>query len=67
MGETFNMHGRDEKCIKNVVKPTGKRPLGRSRHRWEDNINMVVEELQPILSSQHATNNNIANWIFENP
>ena len=21
-------------------KPTGKRPLGRSRHRWEDNIKM---------------------------
>ena len=21
-------------------KPTGKRPLGRPRHRWEDNIRM---------------------------
>ena len=26
-------------------KPTGKRPLGRSRRRWEDNIRMDVEEL----------------------
>jgi hypothetical protein len=23
-----------------VCKPEGKRPLGRSRHRWEDNIIM---------------------------
>jgi len=23
-----------------VVKPEGKRPLGRPRHRWEDNIKM---------------------------
>ena len=23
--------------------PTGKRPLGRPRRRWEDNIRMVLE------------------------
>ena len=26
-------------------KPTGKRPLGRPRRRWEDNIRMVLEEI----------------------
>ena len=26
-------------------KPTGKRPLGRSRRRWEDNIRMDQEEI----------------------
>ena len=26
-------------------KPTGKRPLGRPRRRWEDNIRMGLEEL----------------------
>ena len=26
-------------------KPTGKRPLGRPRRRWEDNINMDLEEI----------------------
>ena len=26
-------------------KPTGKRPLGRPRHRWEDNIRMDIEEI----------------------
>ena len=25
--------------------PTGKRPLGRSRHRWEDNIRMDLKEI----------------------
>ena len=25
-------------------KPTGKRPLGRPRRRWEDNIRMDVED-----------------------
>ena len=26
-------------------KPTGKRPLGRLRRRWEDNIRMVLNEI----------------------
>ena len=26
-------------------KPEGKRPLGRSRRRWEDNIKMDLEEV----------------------
>ena len=26
-------------------KPTGKRPLGRPGHRWEDNIRMDLEEI----------------------
>ena len=26
-------------------KPTRKRPLGRSRHRWQDNIRMDLEEI----------------------
>jgi hypothetical protein len=28
-----------------VGKPEGKRPLGRPRHRWEDNIKMDLREL----------------------
>ena len=27
------------------VKPIGKRPLGRPRHRWEDNIRMDLKEI----------------------
>jgi hypothetical protein len=28
-----------------VGKPEGRRPLGRSRHRWEDNIKMDLREI----------------------
>jgi len=28
-----------------VGKPEGKKPLGRTRHRWEDNINMDLQEV----------------------
>jgi hypothetical protein len=28
-----------------VGKPEGKRPLGRPRHRWEDNIKMDLHEV----------------------
>ena len=34
-------------------KPTGKRPLGRPRRRWEDNIRMDLEEI-------HI---NAGNWV----
>jgi hypothetical protein len=29
-----------------VRKPEGKRPLGRPRHRWEDNIKMDIKEVE---------------------
>jgi len=28
-----------------VGKPEGKRPFGRPRHRWEDNIKMNLQEV----------------------
>jgi hypothetical protein len=28
-----------------VWKPEGKRPLGRSRRRWEDNVRMDLQEV----------------------
>jgi hypothetical protein len=28
-----------------VGKPEGKRPLGRPRHRWEDNIKIDLREI----------------------
>ena len=34
-------------------KPTGKRPLGRPRRRWEDNIRMDLEEI----------GNNAGTWV----
>jgi hypothetical protein len=37
-----------------VGRPKGKRPLGRPRHRWEDNIKMDLRE----------TGISGANWIW---
>ena len=36
-----------------IGKPTGKRPLGRPRRRWEDNIRMDLEEISI----------NAGNWV----
>jgi hypothetical protein len=37
----------DERGLYRVLvgKPEGKRPLGRSRRRWEDNIKMDFQEV----------------------
>jgi hypothetical protein len=39
MGEDIGMHSML------VGKPEGKRPLGRPRHRWEDNIKIDLREV----------------------
>ena len=39
MGERIGLH----RVL--MGKPEGKRPLGRPRHRWEDNIKMDLQEL----------------------
>ena len=35
------------RCVHKVLvgKPEGKRPLGRPRNRWEDNIKMDLQEV----------------------
>jgi hypothetical protein len=39
--------GGEEKVVYRVLvwKPEGKRPLGRPRRRWEDNIRMNLQEV----------------------
>ena len=32
-----------------VGKPEGKRPLGRPRRRWEDNIKMDLQEVGQVV------------------
>jgi hypothetical protein len=44
MGGAYCTHGRDEKYKMLIVKPEGKRPLGRPRCRWEDNIRRDLGE-----------------------
>jgi hypothetical protein len=37
--------GEEQKFLPHLVgKPVGKRPLGRPRHRWRDNIRKGLEE-----------------------
>jgi hypothetical protein len=40
-------HMREGKGVYRVLirRPKGKRPVGRPRHRWEDNIKMDLKEI----------------------
>jgi hypothetical protein len=40
VGGQCRTHGGDEKCAHLGLEPEVKRPLGRPRSRWEDNINV---------------------------
>ena len=40
-------YGGGERCAQGSGgKPEGKRPLGRPRYRWEDNIKMDLQEVR---------------------
>ena len=43
-------------------KPTGKRPLGRHRHRWEDNIRMDLEKIGINVGNWVCSAQNRDNW-----
>ena len=46
MGGACGPYGGRERSVRVLVgKPEGKRPLGRPRRRWEDNIKMDLEEV----------------------
>jgi hypothetical protein len=47
MGRTYSMHERERRHAYRVLMgmPEGKRSLGRPRHRWEDNIKIVLREI----------------------
>ena len=46
MGRACGAYGEDKGVHRVLVgKPEGKRPLGRPRRRWEDNIKMDLQEV----------------------
>jgi len=46
VGGTCGTCGGGERCLWGFGwEPEGKRPLGRPRHRWEDNIKMDLREM----------------------
>jgi hypothetical protein len=54
VGWTCGTHGGGERCLQGFGwSPEGKRPLGRHRSRWKDNIKMDLGE----------TGIDGANWI----
>jgi hypothetical protein len=50
MGETCSTYGGEERYIYWVLvgKPEVKRPLGRLRRRWDDNIKMDLQEAKYV-------------------
>jgi hypothetical protein len=46
MGGSCSSGGWGEVCTVLVVKPERKRPMGRTRCRWEDNIKMDLQEVR---------------------
>jgi len=47
MGGACSAYEKGERLIQVLMgKPEGKRPLGRSRRRWEDNIKMYLQEVR---------------------
>ena len=46
MGKSCTQNGEGRSTFKIVTrKPTGKRHLGRPKHRWENNIRMDLKEI----------------------
>ena len=46
-GGACKAYGGEERFIEGLVgKPVGKRPLRRTRRRWEDNIKMDLQEVE---------------------
>jgi hypothetical protein len=46
VGGACSTYGKSGVLYRDVVwKPEGKRPLGRHKHRWEDNIKMDLQEV----------------------
>jgi hypothetical protein len=54
MGRTCSTYGERRGALRTLVgKPEGRRPLGRLRCRWEDNIKMDLYEVKWVI-----------NWIY---
>ena len=46
MGGACGTYGGRERCAQGFGgEPEGKRPLGRPRRRWEDNVKMYLQEV----------------------
>jgi hypothetical protein len=53
MGRARSTYGEKRNACRNLVgMPEGRKPLGRTRHRWSDNIKMNVMVLDFVNLAQ---------------
>jgi hypothetical protein len=49
MGGACGTHGRGEKCMQVLVRKLDRKiPLVSPRHKWKDNINMVLKQNEGV-------------------
>ena len=54
MGRTRSTYGTSRNAYRVLVgKPEGKRPLGRPRRRWDDNIKMKIRKWKEFVQQRH--------------
>jgi len=54
-------------CTVLVGKPEGRRPLGRPRHRWEDNSRMELREVGlECVDRMHLAEERVQWWSVVN-
>jgi hypothetical protein len=46
VGQVARVEQRRDACMVLGEKPEGRTPLGRPRHRWEDDIKMYLQEVE---------------------
>ena len=52
MGKACGTYGGRERCAQGFGgEPEGKRPLGRPRRRWEDNIKMDLQNWEGVVGT----------------
>jgi hypothetical protein len=62
-------HMGEGRCVYRVLvgRPEGKRPLGRPRHRWEDNIKMDLRDIGIDEANWiQLAQNRVQWWAFVN-
>jgi hypothetical protein len=68
VGGTCGMHGGRERCLQVLIgRPEGKRPLGRPRRRWEDNIKLDLRKIGiDGVNWIRLAQNRVQWWAFVN-
>jgi hypothetical protein len=67
MGRACSPNGEKKNAYRILVgKPDGKRPLGRTRRGWEDNIKMDIREVRSDMDLIDLARDEIMWWTLVN-